>query len=208
MTEKVYLPSDEFEGAGQQDLDIAADFLELSAFFSDDGFSLVQSIVDALELAATDDFKAVEDEITRREEVASGAAMTILDRNRTLGSSYPFRISDDGRVISCEFSNLSFGRASYLVSLVLSNLRSMTPLLSGSGMHPTDTEVSSLRQYFQYFATAALAAEVGGQAWSFGFPRPDHTGFIAKLEEVWETLQDGTVSPEEGEVPLNPRAID
>ena len=205
MTEKVYLPSDEFEGAGQQDLDIAADFLELSAFFSDDGFSLVQSIVDALELAATDDFKAVEDEITRREEVASGAAMTILDRNRTLGSSYPFRISDDGRVISCEFSNLSFGRASYLVSLVLSNLRSMTPLLSGSGMHPTDTEVSSLRQYFQYFATAALAAEVGGQAWSFGFPRPDHTGFIAKLEEVWETLQDGTVSPEEGEVPLNPK---
>ena len=106
MTEKVYLPTDEFEGAGQPDLDIAADFLELSAFFSDEGFSLVQSIVDSLELAGADDFKTVEDEITRREEVTSGAALTILDRNRALGSSYPFRISDDGRVISSEFSNL------------------------------------------------------------------------------------------------------
>ena len=205
MAEKVYLPVDDFEGAGQPNLDIAADFLELSAFFSDDGFSLVQSIVDASDLAAADDFKTVEEEITRREEVASGAAMTIHDRKRALGSSYPFEISNNGTVISCELSNLSFGRVSYLVSLVLSNLRSMTPLLSGSEMHPTNAEVSSLRQYFQYFATAALAAEVGGQAWSFGFPRPDHTDFLTKLKEVWGTLQDGTVSHEEGEVPLNPK---
>ena len=51
----------------------------------------------------------------------------------------------------------------------------------------------------------ALAAEIGGQAWSFGFPRPDHTRFLSKLEEVWETFRDGTVSPEEGEVPINPK---
>lgn len=205
MTDKVYLPADDFDGTGQNDLDIGADFLELSAFFSDENYTLTQSIIDALEFAADDDFKTVDEEIVRREEVASGATMLISDRAQALGTSYPFKISGDGRVLSCELGYLSYGQSAYLVSLILSNLRAVTPLLNSSGMHPSDAEVRSLREYFQYFATAALAAEIGGQAWSFGFPRPDHTGFLTKLNEVWSTLRDGTVSPEEGEIPLNPK---
>lgn len=205
MTSKVYLPVDDFDGNSPNDHDIAADFLELSAFFAAEKYALTQSIVDALELAADDDFKTVEEEISKREEVASSASMAISDRARVLGQSYPFNISQDGRVVSCELQNLTHGQTAYLVSLILSNLSSVTPLLGGSGMHPADTEVTLLRQYFQYYATAALAAEVGGQAWSFGFPRPDHSGFLTKLEEIWSVFKDGTVSPEEGEVPLNPK---
>lgn len=205
MSGRIYLPVDDFDGSGPNNFDIAADFLELSAFFTAEKYALTQSIVDALELAANDDFRTVEEEIAKREEVASAASMVISDRARALNEAYPFEISQDGRVVSCEIEELTHGQAAYLVSLVLSNLSSVTPLLNGSGMHPTDAEVSSLRLYFQYFATAALAAEIGGQAWSFGFPRPDHSGFLRKLEEIWSVLKDGTVSPEEGEVPLNPK---
>ena len=53
-------------------------------------------------------------------------------------------------------------------------------------------------QYFQYFATAALAAEVQGGAWSFGFPRPDGSGFIDELERIWRGLGDGRVEVQAG----------
>ncbi|MCY4139158.1 MAG: hypothetical protein OXF56_12975 [Rhodobacteraceae bacterium] len=205
MPDSVYLPTDDFNGRAPNDNDVAADFLELSAFFAQEKFALTQSIVDALELAADDDFRSVEEEIERREEVATAASTVISDRMRALAEAYPFSISEDGRVISCELGALNYGQAAYLISLILSNLDTITPLLNGSEMHPTDAEVRLLRQYFQYFATAALAAEIGGQAWSFGFPRPDHSGFLSKLRDVWAVLKDGIVDPEEGEVPLAPK---
>ena len=205
MLGSVYLPSDDFGGSGPNDLNLAADFLELTAFFSTDKYALTQSIVDALELARDGGFATVEEEIARREEVASGAALVVCDRKRALMGAYPFDISEDGRLVSCDVKALSYGQAAYLISLVLSNLRAVTPMLDGSGMHPTNAEVAALRQYFQYFATAALAAEIGGQAWSFGFPRPDGTGFLSKLKEVWAVLRDGTVGPEDGEVPQAPK---
>ena len=205
MPREVYLPTDDFDGKGPNNFEVAADFLELTALFAEERYALTQSIVDALELAADDDFSSVEEEIAKREEVASAAALVVSGRQNALSETYPFSISTDGRVVSCEIGALSYGQAAYLVSLVLSNLRAVTPLLDGSGMHPTDAEAASLRQYFQYFATAALAAEIGGQAWSFGFPRPDGSGFLSKLEEVWAVLRDGTVSPEDGEVPLAPK---
>jgi len=205
MTDSVYLPPDEFDGKPPHNFDVAADFLELSAFFSNESQTLTQSIIDALDLAADDDFRTVEEEIVRREEVASGAVQVISDRIRALKESYPFKISSDDRVVSCDRNDLSHGQVAYLISLVLSNLHAISPLLNDPSIRPSEEEVRSLRQYFQYFATAALAAEIGGQAWSFGFPRPDHTDFLNKLREVWKTLKDGTVSPEEGEVPLKPK---
>ena len=93
----------------------------------------------------------------------------------------------------------------YIVSLILSNHCNVTPLLNGSARHPTEAEVRQLRQYFQYFATTAMAAEIDGPAWSFGFPRPDRSSFLKKLREIWAHLKDGTVGPEEGEVPLAPK---
>lgn len=70
-----------------------------------------------------------------------------------------------------------------------------------TGVHPSDKDVRDLRKFFQYFATAALAAEVWGQAWSFGFPRPDGSGFQAKLSEIWKVLRDGIVSSDSSAPP-------
>ena len=43
-----------------------------------------------------------------------------------------------------------------------------------------------------------------GPAWSFGFPRPDRTGFLPKLSEIWALLGDGKVGPDPS-APLNPK---
>lgn len=50
-----------------------------------------------------------------------------------------------------------------------------------SAAHPFEEHTAALRRYFQYFATAALAAETGGPAWLFGFARLDGSGFLKKL---------------------------
>ena len=193
MTPALYFPSDEFYDSYAPDLDLAADYLELNALFSEDGQSFSEYIVDALERTAETDFTDVDEEIKNREEVAAGAVARMSSRKRILAESYPFDIDDDGNVIFFIGEQPDLGQTAYIVSLILSNLKSVSPLLVANDVHPTEVEVRRLRQYFQYLATAAIAAEVGGPAWSFGSPRPDGTGFSTKLSEIWGSLRDGRV---------------
>ena len=193
MSQEVYLPSDEFGGTQPPNLDLAADYLELKAVFSEDGQSLSRDVVDALELAGDTRFGDANDAMEGREDIATGAVLRIESRKRALETAYPFELDEWGDVVDFTAENPNLGQAAYLVSLLLSNLRWMTPLLDGSQLHPSKSDESQLRQYFQYFATAAIAAEIGGPAWSFGFPRPDGTGFVDKLSEIWAELKDGTV---------------
>ena len=193
MNRVLYFPSDEFANDSPPNLDLAADFLELNALFSKDGQSFSEDIVNALELTAETEYNDVDTEIEIREEVAAGAVARMSSRKRILATSYPFNIDDDGDVIFFTGEQTDLGHTTYLVSLILSNLKSVSPLLVGSDAHPTEKEVRRLRQYFQYLATAAIAAEVGGPAWSFGFPRPDGTGFLTRLTEIWAFLRDGKV---------------
>ena len=193
MRHSVYLPSDEFRGTQAPNLDLAADYLELKAVFSSDHQSFSEDIVDELELAANASFDDVDAEMKVREDVAAGAVTRMESRKLALEESYPFELDRRGSIILFTASEPNLGQAAYLVSLILSNLGTMTPLLNGSHLHPTSDEIRLLRTYFQYFATAAIAAEIGGEAWSFGFPRPDGTGFKTKLKEIWEVLRDGTV---------------
>ncbi len=194
MTAPVYLPPDAFGGINPPDLDLAADYLELKAALSPAGQSYSADIVNALGLNAEAEFEDVHEEIETREAVATGAVTTIGLRQRVLGRAYPFVTDEPGSTVCFVADEPDLGQAAYLVSLILSNLRAITPLL-GSELHPSKDEVRALREYFQYFATAALAAEVGGPAWSFGFPRPDGSGFLAKLSEIWSDLKDGAVDP-------------
>lgn len=186
-------PSDEFADGKSLDMDLAADFLELNALFSKEGQSFSEDIVNALELAAEEEYVDVDDEVRNREEVAAGAVSRMSSRKRVLAARYPFDIDENGDVICYTGVEEDLGHTAYLVSLILSNLNAVSPLLVGSGVHPSDEEVILLRRYFQYLATAAIAAEVGGPAWSFGFPRPDGTGFLAKLTDVWTSFKDGRV---------------
>lgn len=204
MTSALYLPPDEFYRSSLPDLDLAADYLELNALLAKDGQTLSEYIVDALEITAETEFTDVDDEIKNREDIAAGAVARMASRKRVLAESYPFDIDNDGYVLSFTGQQQDLGHTAYIVSLILSNLNTVSPILGNGDMHPTAAEVRSLRRYFQYLATAAIAAEIGGPAWSFGFPRPDGTGFVSKLSEIWESLRDGKVAANPS-APLDPK---
>lgn len=195
MAVNLYFPSDEFDNA-RPNADLAADYLELTAFFHSEGQAFTKDLVNAIEIGANEDYPDVDTEVETREQIASDTATRIEARSRFVGDAYPFELDPDGDVLTYNGEDLTIAQASYLVSLILSHLRSVSPVLDGSPVYPSDDEVRNLRQYFQYFATSALAAEVQGQAWSFGHPRPDHTGFFEKLRSIWTVLRDGSIDPD------------
>lgn len=194
----LYLPIDAVAGPSI-DVDLAADYLELTAFFAADGEARTSDIANAASIGAATDYVDVQSEMQEGEEEVVCAAVNRIDsRLRALGAAYPFALDALGDVLTCELREQSFGQAAYVLSLVLSNLKAASPVLQGSGLHPDGREVRRLRDHFQYCATAALAAEVQGDAWSFGSPRPDGSAFLGKLEQIWRRLGDGLVSAQVG----------
>ena len=199
----LYLPIDVLTGSSI-DFDRAADFLELSSFFADDSMVLTADLANEASIGAEEDHADVDQEMRYGEELISGTIDRIEARQRALRSAYPFELDSCGDVLECVLRKDSIGQAGYVLSLVLSNLRSMTPVLAASDLHPSEEEERRLRGFFQYFATAALAAEIQGRAWSFGFPRPDRSPFLDKLRQIWQELGDGLVERQIG-APRRPK---
>lgn len=203
MTDSLYLPVDEIN-SGTPNLDLAADYLELSAYLSSESCALVQSLRAETGTVSGNDRGDVDAQIKNMEEVMDGTRKRIRRRMKALGKAYPFTLTRNGQD-TLEYirdnaeeksSPYALARVAYIVSLVLSNLKSMSPILEESEIHPAEKEERKLRRHFQYFATVAMAGEICGQAWSFGYPRPDRSGFMKKLEEIWSVLKDGVVKDE------------
>ncbi len=203
MAVKLYFPHDEID-TKNPNFDLAADYLELTALFSDQARSFTKDLINATEIGAEEDYSDVDEEMTGREEIVSGAVKRIDRRSTALGEAYPFTLDENGDVLTYVGQEPSYGQAAYVLSLILSHLKAVSPVLDGSAVYPSDAEVISLRKYFQYFATAALAAEVHGRAWSFGHPRPDKTNFHAKLAEIWGVFRDGILQSASG-APAKPQ---
>ena len=204
MTSPLYLPTDIVSGS-PIDFDRAADFLELAAFFSTDATVATSDVANTASIAAAEDHADLDDEMHNgEEEIVSGTVNRLDSRRRVLGSSYPFSLDQEGDLLTCALDEDSLGHSGYILCLVLSNLQPLSPVLGGSSLHPSDDEVRTLREYFQYFATAALAAEIHGDAWSFGFPRLDHSPFLGKLRQIWKKLGDGRVGAQIG-APSQPK---
>ena len=204
MTTRLYLPVDAVTG-DDTDFDRAADFLELAAFFAEEGTVATSDLANSADIGASEDYADLQDEMeSGNEDLVSGTVNRIDHRSRVLRVTYPFCLDEGGDILSLALDEHEFGQAAYVLSLVLSNLRSMSPVLDQSPFHPEDAEVRTMREHFQFFATAALAAEIHGDAWSFGFPRPDHSPFLGKLREIWHLFGDGNVGPQAG-APAQPK---
>lgn len=137
------------------------------------------------------------------EPIADAALRRIATRLHALEDAYPFQLDSAG-ILSLDVNKLDLPGTAYVLSLLLANLRPVSPLLQDFARYPSSGEVEDLRRWFQYYATAAIAGEIGGSAWSFGFPRPDGSGFVAKLEEIWRTLKDGRVGAD-ASAPSSPK---
>lgn len=209
MTSSLNLPLDEVTGSAasgaQIDFDRAADFLELAAFFSADCMTLTSDLASGTSIGASEDHMDLDKEMQNgEEELVASTVYRIDERRQVLGCSYPFKLDNRGEVLCFVQDDCLIGQTAYLLCLILSNLKSASAVLTYSDLHPSDCEVRSLRNHFQHFATAALASEIKGQAWSFGFPRLDHSGFISKLKEIWTELVDGQVDAQIG-APASPK---
>ena len=200
----LYLPMDEVTGPSI-DADRAADFLELNAFMATDSSVTTSELAGTAAVGAAEDHDDVDSEMQEgREDLVRETVDRIDSRLAALGGAYPFALDAGGGVLTCGVEEPSFGQAAYLLSLVLSNLRAVTPVLDHSGIHPDDAEVRRLRAHFQCCATVALAAELQGDAWWFGSPRPDGSSFLDKLDEIWGRFGDGVVSARIG-APQQPK---
>ena len=194
----IYFPADEFTITGRFDRDLGADYLELMAMSAENEICLVREIIDALEATLERGADLREDRLqfNKIEDLATDAANRVQERSRILGNTYPFKLTDDGSMVCFTDTAMNHGRCAYIVSLLLSNLSPSSALMNECLIHPNDAEIRELRTYFQCFATAAMAAEICGSSWSFGFPRLDGSGFLNKLEKIWRILKDGTVYPD------------
>ena len=203
MSSSIHLPINQLS-TEITNYDLMADYVELATFFDRDSRMLISDLINQTSIGAESDYTSLDDEIQHGEdEIAYGTVVRLEARIRALECVYPFKLDSDGNVLRCVLSE-GLGQVAYIISLILSNLKSLSPILSGSPLHPDKEDVLSLRRFFQYFATAALAAEIGGMAWSFGFPRPDGSGFLDKLEQIWQILGDGRVQSQIG-APHSPK---
>ena len=110
-----------------------------------------------------------------------------------MGEAYPFSLSHNGASLTLTGGS-NWGRTLYQLSLILSHLPSeRSRVLEQAGLAPEQIEIVHLRRWFQYCAAAGVAGEIGGDAWAFGWPRPDGSAFHEKLKRIWADLKDGDV---------------
>jgi hypothetical protein len=105
-----------------------------------------------------------------------------------LGDIYPFVLSPSGESLELKV-NICDGGYIYLFCLLLSH-PAQGAVFNGRYLPPITNMV---RDYFQACATLAAAGEVTGNAYSFGFPRPDHTGFLGKLKQIYSLFGESVI---------------
>lgn len=126
----------------------------------------------------------------------------IRERMLFLEDCYPFKFSESDEELIYDKDNLNTGSIIYLFCLFLSN-KNRTDIFDNDSFFEIDNKI---RDLFQACATWAAAGEVDGHAYSFGFPRADHSGFLVKLRAIYQHFSDGKVrnSPLPG-ASINPK---
>jgi hypothetical protein len=170
--------------------ELLVDWLELAAFFDEDGRVNPMRLVEQMDLDTEGDDPGFEDTDTYRESAFGGMGAEIRRRTSALGNSYPFRLTDDASGFEFVPDNQhAAAQNTYLFTLILSH--APTSDILPSEAVPTEVELRAARDVFQVCATAAAAGHTGGPAFSIGWPRPQKKAFLDALRGAWVHCRDG-----------------
>lgn len=172
-------------GSGVQ---VIVDWLELkvlSSEFNVASISALQRMWDTRRNTEDSDFEEKDaDQDAFLQEIVS----EINCRLNFIGNSYPFALSESGE--SLEFKDdVTSGGWVYIFCLFLSHPKK-GEVLDGKYIPRITNRV---RDLFQACSTYAAAGVTRGHSYSFGFPRPDKSGFLQKLTEIYSRFGEGEV---------------
>jgi hypothetical protein len=162
-----------------------ADWLELWCLGSSQGDVALEDLTASMDLEQEFEDEDFEQDSAKKDEVTERAWNAISERRKGV-EGYPFALVPDRFRLKL-VAPISEAGYVYLFCLILSQ-EAADGILSGL----LERKVAAReRDLFQVCATVGAAGLVFGPAFSFGFPRPDGSGFLAKLRQIWEQFQDG-----------------
>ena len=123
---------------------------------------------------------AIED--ARLEEIADHVFTELDRRARAANGRYPFQLNETGTSLVLRDGRLTDGEYAYVFCLLVSEYRRQQ-MIAKSVFAPVAGDVEDL---FQVCSTLAAAGLLRGMAVSFGFPRPDGSGFLTALKRTFE----------------------
>jgi hypothetical protein len=103
-------------------------------------------------------------------------------RARAAGVAYPFVLDARGTTLTAVAPPLSDAQVVYVFCLLVSEYR-RAQLLAKPVF---ERHAAAVEDLFQVCSTIAAAGLLGGGAVSFGFPRPDGSGFLTALRRTFE----------------------
>jgi hypothetical protein len=118
----------------------------------------------------------------RLEELANQVFTELERRVKAANGRYPFHLNEAGTSLLLRDGGLTDGEYAYLFCLLVSEYRRQQ-MVAKSVFATVADDVEDL---FQVCSTIAAAGLLRGTAVSFGFPRPDGSGFLTALKRTFE----------------------
>ena len=167
-----------------------ADWMELQALCSPRRAAHDHDLIAIIQVVEDDED---DDEIasdSRAEELIDDVFAELERRMAAAEDRYPFLVSNSGTTLSLEISGGDYACYAYLFCLLVSEHRRQE-LVPRWVFSPIAGKVEDL---FQVCSTVAAAGLLNGCATSFGFPRPDNSGFLAALTRTFEDrMREGRI---------------
>lgn len=166
-----------------------ADWIELEVLSSNPGVAFLTALNENLEIDEDYEPDELDEEDLSAERRLQQAATAIQERISTIGDAYPFEIDAAGKLLRLK-EPLTEGACTYLFCLIVSN-GAKGGFLAADG--PWRPDLTQGRELFQICATVSAGGCFEGPAFSVGWPRPDSSSFLAKLDDVYKLMKDGVV---------------
>jgi hypothetical protein len=180
---------------------VAADWVELQALITDTSVGeqhlirsqSVQAEPEHGNVLTEFDLEPADEEILEPEndEFSQRVHEELVYRERVLGELYPFEIlTEYGKWMlrrrPSEDIQIEAAHACYICCLLIAAIHSdLLPLTSGHDLFKRSAKIMQIESYL------AAAEILGGKAYWFGFPRPDHSGMLTAVQRLVQEMGVG-----------------